>query len=144
MLIRIGHFFFGIVINLMTNLIIKRVVAFIIIHLAGFPHQFNLRVFQWRLSDSKSTQVFRSLLSSLTDFNRLISIRSLIYNSCSPLCEPFHEYELLFVSTSPSGASFLSSLIVSCFFNFPSGVSWDCKVYYTLSYLFIFLDYHWL
>ena len=52
-----------------------------------FLHQLMLIVFHWSLSDSKSAQVSRTLLSILTDFHNavvwIVSIRPLIFKSFS-------------------------------------------------------------
>ena len=46
-------------------------------------------VFHWNLSDSKSPQVFSTLLSMLTDHdNAIVSIHPLIFKSSRPLTDP--------------------------------------------------------
>ena len=51
----------------------------VIIFLASFSHQHWLMVFHWSLSDSKSPQVSRTLLSILTDSNNAILWMVLIH-----------------------------------------------------------------
>ena len=57
-----------------------------------FPHQHQLIVFHWSLSDSKSPQVSRTLLSILADLNStvlwMVSTRVLLSTSSSPLTSP--------------------------------------------------------
>ena len=53
-------------------------------------------VFQWSLSDSKSSQVSRTFLSILTDLNnvvRMVSTRPLIYNSSVPYTNPLDQLQ---------------------------------------------------
>ena len=61
--------------------------------LRAFPHQRKLMVSNWSLSDSKSPQVSRTLLSILTDLNNAVvgmfSTRSVISKSSSPCTNPF-------------------------------------------------------
>ena len=66
-------------------------------------------VSHWSLNDSKSPQVFRTLLSIVTDLNNtldwMISICLPISNSYSPLSKPLGQFELpqlQLVSLSPS------------------------------------------
>ena len=57
-----------------------------------FLIQHKLMVFHWSLSDSKSPQVSRTLLSILADLNNsvllMVMARPLISNSSSPLTKP--------------------------------------------------------
>ena len=63
----------------------------LLLFLASFSHQLTLMVFQWSLSDSKSSQVSRTFLSILTDLNNavlwMVSIRHQISNSSSTLLQ---------------------------------------------------------
>ena len=58
----------------------------------SFSHQRKLMVFHWRLSDSKSLQVSRNLLSILTVFNNavvlIVSTRPPTFKSSSPSSNP--------------------------------------------------------
>ena len=60
--------------------------------LGVFSHQRLLKVFQWSLSDNKSPQISRTLLSILADLNnavvQIVLNRSPISNSSSPLSKP--------------------------------------------------------
>ena len=47
----------------------KQIIIIIIVLFASFSHQLTLMVFYWSLSDSKSTQVSRTLLRILVDFD---------------------------------------------------------------------------
>ena len=75
---------------------------------ASFSHQRKLIVFHWSVSDSKSPQISRTLLSILADLYNvlvwMVSIRPLISNSSSPhfqsLWGPFLEHRLQLVSSS--------------------------------------------
>ena len=66
----------------------KRYKLQILLLLASFSHQSSLMVFRWSLSDSRSSQVFRSLLSILADLNNavvwMVSIRPLISKFSTP------------------------------------------------------------
>ena len=66
--------------------------SFIITLSRVFSRLRKLMVFHWSLSDSKSPQVFRTLLSILADFNnavlRVVSILPPISNSSSPPSKP--------------------------------------------------------
>ena len=63
------------------------IILFIIILLAGFLHQHLVVVFHWSLNDSKSPQVFRTLLSILASLNNtviwIVAIHPQIFNSSS-------------------------------------------------------------
>ena len=67
-------------------------VPIIIIYSLEFSHQRNLMVFHWRLSDSKSPQVSRTLLSILTVFNNavvwMVSTQSPTSKSSRPFNNP--------------------------------------------------------
>ena len=111
-------------------------------------------VFYWRLSDSKSPQVFRTLLSILADLNNaviwMVSTRPLISKSSSPCINP-----LMTVPRTPitigiivtfMSHSFFNSLarsrylsFFSLFFQFYSVVSQDSKVHDPASSLFIII-----
>ena len=82
-------------------------------------HHCLLMVIHWSLSDSKSPQVSRTFLSILVDLNNtvvlMLSARSLIFNSSSPLSKLLgivRVHQLLLVSLSCSIA-FISSLVIS-------------------------------
>ena len=61
-------------------------------HLVSYSHQLWLVVFYWGLSESKFSQVSRTLLSILADLNNtvvwIVSIRPPISNSSSTLSQP--------------------------------------------------------
>ena len=67
----------------------------------GFSHQHQLKVFHWSLSDSKSPQVFRTLLNILADLSNavvwILSTSTLISNSSNP----FTITSLVTVSSAP-------------------------------------------
>ena len=58
----------------------------------NFSHQLTLMGFHWNLSDSKSPQVSKTLLSILTDLNNgivwIVSTRPFISKSSSPFINP--------------------------------------------------------
>ena len=68
------------------------IIIIIILLLENFSHQLTLMVFYWSLSDSKSLQVSRTLLSILVNLNNIVvwmvSIRPLISKSSSPFNNP--------------------------------------------------------
>ena len=78
-----------------------------------FSHKHQLRVFLWSLSESKSTQISRTLPSILVNLNRavvwMVSTRVLISNSTNPL------------ETVPSAPITIAITVTSisyCFFSF--------------------------
>ena len=58
--------------------------------LESFSHQLTLMVFHWSLSDSKSPQVSRTLLSILADLNNTLTVSTylVIFKSSSPCISP--------------------------------------------------------
>ena len=68
------------------------IIIIIIIYSLEFSHQRKLMVFHWRLSDSKSPQVSRTLLSILAVFNNavvwIVSSRSPTSKSSRPFNNP--------------------------------------------------------
>ena len=108
--------------------------------------------FLWRLSDSKSPQVSRTLLSILADLSNAIvwmfSAHSLISSSSRPLTKP--------LGTDPSApitigititfmfCTFFSSLerfkyLSLVFFDFHSVVCWDGKVHNLAGFFFLLI-----
>ena len=121
-----------------------------------FPHQRHLIVFHWRLSDNKSPQVSKTLLSILTVLNNvMVSTRPPISNSSCPFSNPivtvanipiticiivscmFHSLFVFFNSLARS--RYLSFFSHS--FSFNSVVSRDSKVHNFASSL-LFVDYY--
>ena len=68
------------------------IIIVIIIIIAHFSHQLTLMVFHWSVSDSKSLQLSRTLLSTLADLNNaivwIILVRPPMSNFSSPLSKP--------------------------------------------------------
>ena len=71
-----------------ANLQHSLIIIIIIIFLKDFSHQRQLMIFLWNLSDSKSSQISRTLLSILANLNNaviwLVSTRPVISKSSSP------------------------------------------------------------
>ena len=127
----------------------------VILLLARFSHQ--LMVFHWNLFDSKSLHECRTLLSFLVYLNylvvRIVSVRSPISNSFSPLTKPlrivprapmtismafFFTFHGFFFSSSLVSSKDLSLFRFSLIFY--SAVLRDDKVYY--STCFFLVNYH--
>ena len=81
-----------------------------------FLHQRKLMVFHWRLSDSKSPQVSRTLLSILAVLNYavvwMVSTRPSISEPSSPFCNP-----LVTVPKAPITIGIIVTFIFHSFFN---------------------------
>ena len=92
--------------------------------------------FYWRLSDSKSSQVFMTLLSILANFNNavvyMVSILPLIYNSASL----FYKF-LRTVPRAPTIICIIVTFIFHAFFQL-SGKIQVFVSFFTFFYLFIF------
>ena len=128
-----------------------KILVNIILLFAGFSHLRWLDVFRWSLSDCKSPQVFRTLLSFLADpVDWMVSARFLIYNSSSILIKP-----LDIVPSVPATSdipvtltfhSLFSSLARSKYLSLFSSsyiftvVRWDGKVRYLAGSLFWWLS----
>ena len=84
--------------------------------LESFSHHRQLRVFQWSLSDSKSPQVSRTLLSILADLNNavvwIVSTRLVISKSSSLCTNPF-----VTVSRAPITVGIAVTFMFHSFFN---------------------------
>ena len=102
-----------------------------------FSHQRKLMVLHWRLSDSKSPQVSRTLLSILAVFNNavvwMVSTRPLTSISSRPFNNPLVTLPkatitigIIFTFIFPCKVEILISLFT--FFQFYSVVSQDSKV----------------
>ena len=82
-----------------------------------FSHEFQLMVFQWKLSDSKSLQVSRALLSILHILNSavvwMVSTRPLTSNSSSPF-----NYPLVTVPKAPITIGTIVTFLFHSFFTF--------------------------
>ena len=111
-------------------------------------------VSNWSLSDSKSPQVSRTLLSVLADLNNaatwMVSTRPLISKSSSPCTNP-----LVIIPRAPITIGIIITLMfhsffqflhkvqvllfLFAFFRFYSVISWDSKVQNFSSSLFFFL-----
>ena len=124
-----------------------------ILLLESFSHQRKLMVFHWSLSDSRSPQVSRNLLSILADLNNAVvwrvSTRPVIYKFSSSCTNPLET-----VSRTPITIGIIVNfmffrfsrkvdvpIILFVFFQFYSAVSWDSKVHNSASTLF-FVDYY--
>ena len=86
-----GQIYFYIFISDITLIII--IIIIIIYSLRVFSLQRELMVFHWGLSDSKSPQVYRTLLNILADLNNavvwMVSTLPLISKSSNPCINPF-------------------------------------------------------
>ena len=76
--------------------------------LEDFSHQLMLIVFHWSLSDSKSPQISRTLLSILADLNNVVVLmvftRPFIFKSPSPFINPLvnvHRVSIIIGYKSP-------------------------------------------
>ena len=92
------------------------IIIIIIIHYSFFSHQRTLMVFHWKLSDSKSPQVSRTLLSILAVLNNavvwMVSTRPPTSKSSSPFSNP-----LVTVSNAPITIGIIVTCIFHRFFN---------------------------
>ena len=119
----------------------------------GFSHQRWLMFFQWSLSDSKSSQVSRTLLSILADFNNavvwIVSIRPVIFKSSSCYTNPLVSVlrapitisiivTFMFLFNSLTRSRYLSFF---SHFDFSQWSGWDSKVDNFASSL-LFVDYY--
>ena len=122
-----------------------------------FYYYYSLRVFHWSLSESKSPQVSRTLLSILADLNNatvwMVSTRLLISKSSSPFINP-----LVTLPRAPFTMGITAIYMFHSFFQFPSKVevlillftffqfyfvvSRDSKAQNFASYLFFFVNYY--
>ena len=103
-------------------------------------------IFYWSLSENKSPQVSRTLLSILADLNNeivwMVSTFSVISTSSSLCTSPSVTEQLIRSSLSCSKVFFQFPckveviIILFTFFQFHSVVSRDNKVHYSASYLF--------
>ena len=88
----------------------------IIIYSLEFSHQRKLIVFHWRLSDSKSPQVSRTLLSILAVFNNavvwMVSTRSPTSKSSRPFNNP-----LVTIPKAPITIGIIVTFMFQSFFN---------------------------
>ena len=92
------------------------IIIVIIIYTLEFSHQRQLIVFHWRLSDSKSPQFSRTLLSILAVFNNavvwMVSTRSPTSKSSRPFNNP-----LVTVPKAPITIGIIVTFIFNSFFN---------------------------
>ena len=115
-------------------------------------------VFHWRLSDSKTPQVSRTLLSILAVFNNAVVCMVSIRQPTSKSSRPFNN-PLVTVPKAPITIGIIVTFIFHSFFNslarsryfislfpffqFYSVVSWDSKVDNFADFLFFFfVDYY--
>ena len=104
----------------------------IIITHSNFSYQHQLMVFHWSLSDSKSLQISRTLLSILADLCnavvRMLWARPMIPRSPSLLCKP-----LEIVSCAPIiigiTVTFSFHIIFSSLAKSICLVSWGCRIH---------------
>ena len=91
-------------------------IIIIIIYSLEFSHQCKLMVFHWRLSDSESPQVSRTLLSILAVFNNavvwMVSTRSPTSKSSRPFNNP-----LVTVPKAPITIGVIVTFLFHSFFN---------------------------
>ena len=89
--------------------------------LISFSHQRKLMVFHWRLSDSKSPQVSKTLLSILAIFNNavvwMVSTRSPTSKSSRPFNNP-----LVTMPKAPITIGIIVTFMFHSFFQFTSKV----------------------
>ena len=116
----------------------------------SFSHQRSLIVFYWSLSDDKSPQIFRTLLSILTGLNYAVvwtvSTRPVISKSSSPSTNPFVTVPRALITIGiivtfnfHSFFQFPSKVSLFAFFQLYSVVRWDSKVHNSAS-SFFFVD----
>ena len=101
--------------------------------IAGFSHQRKLVVFQWSLSNSKFSQVSRTLLGNLADHSNavvwMVSARPLISKSFSSFTTPFcdfsectnyhwyyHHLQISWLFSSLPRSKYLSLILLSFIF----------------------------
>ena len=104
--------------NVLINLWNMKVAVFIIIlHLAIFLHQRKLMIFHWNLSDSKSPQVFRTLLYILANLKNtvvcMVSILPLISHSANLFSNPWG-----FVTRAPTVIGITVTFMFPDFFKY--------------------------
>ena len=106
----LGRFLFCVFLDQVVFLFI------VIIYSLEFSHQRKLMVFHWRLSDSKSPQVSRTLLSILAVFNNavvwMISTRSPTSKSSRPFNNP-----LVTLPKAPITIGIIVTFMLHSFFN---------------------------
>ena len=104
-----------------ANWLHSLIIIIIIIIIIVFSHQITLMVFHWSLSDSKSPQVSRTLLSILAVFNNavvwMVSSRPPTSKSSSPFSNP-----LVTVPNEPITIGIIVTSMFHSFFQFPSKV----------------------
>ena len=108
------------------------------LHSFFFLYHYNyfllIRVFHWSLSDSKSPQVSRTLLSILAVLNNvvlwMVSTRPPTSKSSSPFSNP-----LVTVPNAPITIGIIVTCMFHSFFQFPSKVA-------VLNLLFIFFQFY--
>ena len=92
------------------------IIIIIIIYSLEFSHEHKMMVFHWRLSDSKSPQVSRTLLSILAVFNNavvwMVSTRTSTSKSSRPFSNP-----LVTVLKAPITIGIIVTFIFHSFFN---------------------------
>ena len=92
------------------------IIIIIIIYSLEFSNQRKLMVFHWRLSNSKSPQVSRTLLSILAVFNNavvwMVSTRSPTSKSSRPFNNP-----LVTVPKAPITIDIIVTFMIHSFFN---------------------------
>ena len=122
--------------------------------LQSFSDQCELVVFHWSLSDSKSPQVSRTLLSILADLNNslvwMVSTRPLISKSPSPFINPSITVPIIIgINVTFKFHSFFNSLATSRFsslfsfsFNFTLQSAGTAKstIWQVFFFFFFFLD----
>ena len=129
----------------------------IIFLLESFSHQRLLKVFHWNLSDSKSPQVSRTLLSILPDLNNAVvwtvSTGPVISKFSSPCTNPLVtvtrtpitiDITVTFMCYSFFFQFICNVVVLTClfaFFQFYTVVRWDSKIHNFASSLF-FMDYY--
>ena len=125
-----------------SSLLLRECTQFIIILLpASFLHHRQLMVFHWRLSDSKFSQIPRTLLSSQADLSNNVVWMVLtllpILNSCSPFTNP-----LGIVPNAPIAIDITVTFMFHNFF-----VLWQCPIlllllllsFYIYIYIYIYI-----
>ena len=92
------------------------IVNIIIIYSLEFSHQRKLMVFHWRLSDSKSPQVSRTLLSILAVFNNAVVWMVSTRSPTSKSSRPFNNL-LVTVTKAPITIGIIVTFMFQSFFN---------------------------